>query len=280
MQKAIMDADAVNSYIDIHKKLKIPFTITLSTYTTKIQSNYCDIYFIRNEQSSKVFSAYAKVKKDVSQYQVKKINVNRLNYFSHNFGFNDFYTDLIYNIDIKSAYATILYNDGFITKNTFNYLKSIPKMDRLASVGMLASKKQVFEMDESGRPVSEKTIVSPLSDYFFHCVKRTSEIMHVASKHLGDAFLFTWVDGIYFLQNNEVASKTAGRIFKEYFADVHNLKSEFEILRNFNVIGHPDYWNCEYIKDEKKKVINIPRIDNKIVNKITEHLLTKSYEND
>lgn len=274
-----MDADAVNTYIDIHKKLKIPFKITLSTYTTKIESNYCNIYFMRNEQSTKVFSAYAKVKKDVTQYQVKKINVNRLNYFSHNFGFNDFYSDVIYNIDIKSAYASILYNDGFITKKTFEYLKSIPKMDRLASLGMLASKKQVFEMDEFGKPISEKTIVSPNSDYFFYCVKRISEIMNIASKHLGKAFLFTWVDGIYFLQN-EQASKTAGRIFRDYFYDTHHLQSEFEILKEFNVTGHSDYWNCEYIKEDKKKIINIPRIDNRIVNKITEHLLTKSYENE
>ena len=100
--------------------------------------------------------------------------------------------------------------------------------------------------------------------------------MNVASKHLGKAFLFTWVDGIYFLQN-EQASKTAGRIFRDYFYDVHHLQSEFEILKEFNVSGNPDYWNCEYIKDNKKKVINIPRIDNKIVNKITEHLLTKTY---
>ena len=272
-----MDAESVNQYIDTHKKLKIPFTITLSTYTTKIESDYCNIYFMRNEQSNQTFSAFAKVKKDVSRFDIKKVNIAKLNYFSHNFGFNDFYSDLIYNIDIKSAYATILLNDGFITKKTFDYLSRLPKMDRLASVGMLASKKQVFQMDENGKPISEKVIVSEYSDYFFHCVKRTSEIMHIASKHLGPAFLFTWVDGIYFLQNNETASRIAGKIFKEYFSDVHKLKSEFEVLKEFNVTGFNDYWNCEYLKENKKKVINIPRIDNKIVNKITEHLLTKDY---
>ena len=275
-EKAIMSAESVNAYIDFHKKIKLPFKIILSTYTTRIISDYCDIYFMRNEQSNRVFSAYAKVKKDVTRFKVNKIRVDSLQYYSHNFSYDNFYADRIYNIDIKSAYASILYNDGYITRTTFNYLKTLPKIDRLASVGMLASKKNIFLMDATGKPISETTVVSENSDYFFHCVKRCSEIINQASKHLGQAFLFSWVDGIYYLQE-EQASIKASKIFKEYFYDEHKLITSFEILDNFEVTGERDYYNCKYIKEQKKKYINIPRYNNIVVNKITEHLLTKQY---
>jgi len=274
--KAIMSAESVTAYIDFHKKIKLPFTIILSTYTTRIISDYCDIYFMRNEQSNRVFSAYAKVKKDVTQFKVNKIKVSNLQYYSHNFTYDNFYSDRIYNIDIKSAYASILYNDGYITRQTFNYLKTLPKMDRLASVGMLASRKNIFKIDENGNPISEETKVSENSDYFFYCVKRTSEIINQGSKFLGEGFLFSWVDGIYFLES-EKSSKNAGKILKQYFYDEHKMLTSFEILDNFEVNSELDYYNCKYIKEEKKKYINIPRHNNIVVNKITEHLLTKTY---
>ena len=278
-QKAILSADVVNQYIDFHKEMKLPFTLTLSTYTARIKSNYCDLYFMKAEQPNRVFCAFNKVKKDVTTQQIKKIKMASLQYYSSNFKDENFYSDVIYNVDIKSAYATILYNDGLISKSTFDYLNSLPKMERLASVGMLAGKKNIFTMDADGEVIDEKTEISPTADYFFYCVKRTAEIVNTASKHLGKAFLFSWVDGIYFLQANERASINAGNIIKEYFED-NKFKTSFDILREFEVIGKPDYYNCNFIKKDKKTFINVPRPSHKILKQITEHLLTKTYTND
>lgn len=274
--KAILNADSVNEYIDFHKKMKIPFTLSLSTYTAQIKSNLCDIYFMKSEQPNRVFCAYNKVKKDVTAQKIKKIKINSLQYYSSNLKDNDFYSDVIYNVDLKSAYATILYNDGLISKETFDYLNKLPKMERLASVGMLASKKNIFEMDADGEVISEKTEVSETADYFFYCVKRTSEIINFASKHLGKAFLFSWVDGIYFLQANHKGSIEAGNILKDYFEE-QNFKTSFDVLTEFEVIGKPDYYNCNFIKEGKRKFINVPRPNNATLNKITEYLLTKTY---
>jgi len=58
-------------------------------------------------------------------------------------------TDVIFNIDIKSAYATILKNDGLITQKTFDFINRLPKQERLTAVGMLAGKKNIFEKCES-----------------------------------------------------------------------------------------------------------------------------------
>ena len=273
--KAILDAKVVNEYIELHKKLKIPFTLTMTTYTVKIVSNYCNIHFMKSEQPMQVFTAYNKVKRDVTQYDIKKVNVNNLQYFSQNFQSDNFYSDIIYNVDIKSAYATILFNDGMISKETFEYLKKIPKMQRLAAVGMLAGKKNIFEMDADGEVITERTERSPTSDYFFYCVKRTAELVNTAAYHLGAAFLFSWVDGIYYLEEHE-SSKRAGKILKEYFAD-NKLESSFDVLREFEVTGKPDHYLCEYIKNDKKTFMNVPKTDNKTIKKITDYLITKNY---
>ena len=274
-QTAILNPKTVNQYIDLHKKLKIPFTQTISTYTTRIQSSYCDIHFMKTEHPKRVFCAYNKVKADVKKVDVRKIKTNSLQYYSANFKHDNFYADVIYNIDIKSAYATILFNDGLISKETFDYLNKLPKMERLASVGMLASKKNIFQIDEKGEVIDEKVIISPTSDYFFYCVKRTSEIVNLAAKHLGKAFLFSWVDGIYFLQDH-FSSIKAGHILTEYF-NKQNLNTQFEILTDFEVISHNDFYQCNFVKEGKKKFINVPKPEYKTMKKITEYLLTKNY---
>lgn len=273
--KSILDSNKVNAIIDFHKKMKIPFTITLSTYTTRIKSDYCDHYFMKQEQPNRVFAGFAQVKSDCEKYKISKINVGKLKYYAHGFQSDNFYSDVIYNIDINSAYATILYNDGIITKKTFDYLIKLPKMERLATVGMLASKKNIFEVNEAGKIISEKQEISATSDYFFYCVKRTSEIMNKLALHLGKAFLFSWVDGIYFLQE-EKASKTAGKILTEYLKEI-GYKSTFDKLTEFEVIGNTDFYHVKYIKKGENKFMNIPKYDSTIMKKITDHLLTKNY---
>jgi len=273
--KAILKTENVNAYIDMHKKMKIPFTLTLSTYTARIKSNFCDIHFMKSEQPMRVFCAYNMIKADVVKHPIKKVNTGTLQYFSQAFKNEDFYSDVIFNIDIKSAYATILKNDGLITAKTFDFINRLPKQERLTAVGMLAGKKNIFEMDADGNCINDKTEISPTADYFFYCVKRTSQHINKIASHLGNAFLFSWVDGVYFLQD-EKASNTAGRILTEYLQE-ENFKASYEKLTDFEVLVKKDYYNCTYKKNDKEKVLNIPRPEHEIVTKITNHLLTKNY---
>ena len=168
--KAILNSESVNAYIDLHKQMKLSFKLSLSTYTARITSNYCDIHFMKSEQPNRVFSAFNSLKSEVVKTKIKPINAGKLSYFAENFGFDNFYTDYIFNIDIKSAYATILKNDGLISEKTFTFISSLPKQERLACVGMLAGKKNIFTINEQGETVTDETIISPTSDYFFHCV--------------------------------------------------------------------------------------------------------------
>lgn len=273
--KAILNAETVNTYIDLHKDLNIPFEITISNYTTRIKSVLHDLHFMKTEQSNRVFAAFSMVKSQVTKFPVQKINTDNLQYYSHAFKDEPFYSDLIFNCDLKSAYASILFNDGMIDRKTFKYLSSLPKMGRLAAVGMLAGKKEIFQINEQGETVSREEIISPTSDYFFYCVKRTAEIMNEATQHLGQSFLFTWVDGVYFLENPAAAVNT-GKIITDFFIS-KGLKSSFETLTQFNVEVKKDYFYCSYRKEGKLKTMNIPKTDNIAVKKITNHLLNKPY---
>lgn len=273
--KAILSTETVNAYIDIHNKMQIPYTITLTNYTTRIVSNYCDIHFMKKEQSNRTFAAYAKVLKDCKKTPLPVLDEKYLNYFSHNFKGTDIYSDIIYNVDLKSAYASALLVNKMITPDTYKYLNSLPKLDRLAAVGMMAGKKNIFEVGRDGKIISEKKVVSQNAYYFFFCVKCIADIMQQAAQIVGNAFLFSWVDGIYFLQGEE-GSKTAGKIVQEFFSD-NGYKSTFDILTNFEIQNKKSFFKASYKKDGKSKFINVPIQDSTGIKKIVNYLLTKNY---
>jgi len=270
----MLNPEAVNAYVNLHKELKMPFTMAISNYTTRIKSNYIDIHFMRNEQSNRVFAAYSKVKSQVLKKPLPEVNKKKLQYYSHSFKEESFYMPVIYNCDLKSAYANVLFNDGYIDKETFKYLTSLPKMQRLAAVGMLAGKKNIFEIDENGDIESQREEIAPTSDYFFHCVKRISETINEASQYLGEAFLFSWVDGIYFFQEYEKGAETAGKIINDFFQE-KGFQSSFDILKDFKVTAKENYFLCSYKKDEEGKIMRVPRHDITAIRKITDYLTKK-----
>ena len=207
--KAILKSELVNKYIQLHKNLNIPFKITLSNYTTRIVSNAYDLHFMKTEQSNQTFAAFAKVKKDCLKMPLPVIQKNKLKYFTHKLENKNIYADTIYNFDLKSAYANILFKDGYITEQTFLYINKLPKLKRLAAVGMLAGKKNIYEIGPAGEVLSEEKIISPTSPYFFYCVQRMAEIIKGAADILGNGFLFSWVDGIYFNDCPETVKEDA-----------------------------------------------------------------------
>jgi len=281
--KAMLDYATVNAYQELHKQMKIPYTLTISNYTTRIKSLAYDIHFMKHEQSNRCFAAFNMVKNDVIKKPMPNLSINGLTYFTEAFMPHDFYSDVIFNFDIKSAYATVLFNEGFITEKTFNYINALPKQERLTAIGMLAGKKNVFHIDKYGEIESEKTIISETANYFFYCVKRVYEIIQGAARLLGNGFLFSWVDGIYFLENPDSAENTAKIIIEHYFKE-KNFKVTFEKINGFSVQVRKDYYHCSYRKlkadgTSEYKIMNVPKKENIIVKRITEHLINKNYKN-
>lgn len=228
------------------------FELQTSNYTTTIiLPNDLTRKYVINKQSNRTFAAFSKIKKDIKGKRVPKISSHNLIYFQHDF-INDIFVDEVINIDLRSAYATILVNDGFISMETFQYLAQCNKKERLAAVGMLASRKRIFQY-KKGQPIKQTEIVNPKAGIFFHAVKKTYEIMTKLKQIAGSNYLFTWVDGIYILPD------------KDSYFDI------IKELGNYNIDFKTEFLKDFEIRIRKKKAIitfKKPNSKGKMENKV------------
>lgn len=226
--KTLISAESAKSHIKFLRDSGFAYTLSVSNYTTEILSDLYNIQFLQSMRGKKFFSAYSKIKSDIKAIAPPVVDKENLRYFQHNFK-NDFFSPEVYNVDLKSAYATILYNDGFIKEETWKYISSIPKLDRLASVGMLASRKNLFHYNEKGELTSYERKIAATENFFFHCVQRTDNIMNELKFICYEDYLFTWVDGIYFKPSTEKLA-----LCQEFLLD-NSFKFSVDILKNFSV---------------------------------------------
>lgn len=275
-QKVTLNQTNVNIYIDILKKMKQPFTIEISNYTTKIISKSYNIHFLKTEQSNRVFAAAAKIKNDLKGIEIPDLDMSRNKYYDTCFKGSGFYTDKVWNIDIKSAYSSILKNAGYISEETSLYIEKLPKLERLAALGMLASKKEIYVHSASGAVIKMEDRINPLSNFFFYCVQETEKIIQMCvNQILYDAFLFSWVDGIYYLNHNPEYHILTQQYLKREF----NLDSTFQQLTNFEVTLKKEFYNISFIDQKTRpKIFNIPIPETELKKKIIAHLLNKQYD--
>lgn len=248
-------------FITYLRSTGIPFYLKTSNYTTSIKSDLIKTKFVKTMQSKRTFAAFNRLKKDVKDKQPPAVNMDKLRYFIHNFK-EDAYYEQVFNIDIKSAYATVLLNDGYITSATYEYLSKINKQERLASVGMLASKSQTFYFC-NGEPVEVSAPdISAFAPFFYHSVQRTSEIMDELKAVCGNKYLFTWVDGIYFKPDEEIFStccevleKNGYKYSAEYLTDFKVVLNDVNVKVFFNKEGKTKLFNLPHATSDFKKVI-------------------------
>ncbi len=190
------------SYRDYIKSLRLPYLIERSNYTLKMTCNNINISFLETQQPNIVFAAYNKIKSNIVSRKLEPpdIEIDEIAYFNFNIPdklLNEPFP-VIYNVDIKSAYSSILEREEIILPDTAALIKRIPKLNRLVSVGMLASKKNIETYSETGDLIDFWTNKNPLANFFFLCVKKTGDIISSCEKEIGKDFIFSWVDGIYF----------------------------------------------------------------------------------
>lgn len=225
--------------------------MTCSNYTTRIESDILDRKFVYSMQTNQCFAAYAKVKSNVKEKPVPDVKKENLVYFEHDFK-ESCSIDKVYNIDLKSAYATVLYRDGYIKKDTYDYLGRLPKHDRLASVGMLASKKKTFGFTAKGDIATFESTVSPLENFFYHAVERVFDIMQTLKSLIGQDYLFTWVDGIYFRPN------LSALLLCEDFLRSIGFRYTEEVLYDWQVRMVRGAVKLFFIKEGKVKSFSLP----------------------
>lgn len=236
--KADYNATDLKATKDFLTGTRQPYVMEISNYTCKIISESLIITFMRKAQSNKVFSAAAKITKDLQGKPIPDINPNRNFYYDTSFKGDVFYADSVQMVDIKSAYATIMRNEGLITEKTYQYVNSLPKADRLAAIGMIASRKDIFHITADGKTKQMPPRISELAPFFFYCVQKTDDIIQcIKNQILYDSFLFSWVDAVFFISPFDSHKK----ITQDYLKRDFNLDSTAQNLTNFEVILKPQH---------------------------------------
>lgn len=240
-----------------------------------MKSALYNIDFLKKPHSFKMFSAYNKIKADLSELPCA-IDINYIKYYQTNFRYENIYADKIYQIDIKSCYASLLRNAGLISPETFEYISECSKDDRLAATGMLASRKNQFFFDATGEINAHNILQNEYSDFFFWCVQETYKLMNECKEILGDSFLFIWVDAIYFNGDWQKANQVVN-----YFQSVHRLESSINVLEEFEVELKKDFYRCRFFKDGHYTFMDIPTPEQSEKTELLNHLLNikrKKYE--
>jgi hypothetical protein len=271
-EKTLISTESARAHIEFLKNSGFPFMLKVSNYTTEIVSDLYNIQFLQSFRNKQCFAAYSKIKSNIKGKPTPNVDKSTIKYFQHDFKKDAFYEE-VYNIDLKSAYATILHNDNYITPETFKYLNGLKKLDRLASVGMLAGKKHVFTYDDKGKLTDYYKSVSETENFFFHCVKRTDDIMNDLKLIAGNDYLFTWVDGIYFKPSSDVLSEMQGLLIANNFPFTIDILKKFTVKVNKKVTVH-------FEKQDKVKQFNIPALNNNFANDIIDFLTNKFNNND
>lgn len=252
---------------------KSEYKIILSNYVQQIESEFLNFKSMYKERSPFFFIAGNAVKRDVTQKPIPIVEKEFLKYNDFNIK-DEFFLDEIFAVDISSCYATVLHNEGYISKKTFTLLQRLPKLDRLGAIGMLAGNKKVFTFNEDGVLETFEDKVSELENYFYYAVKRTAEIMEGARDLIietcAENYLFTWVDCIYFKEIKDVEK------IINYFS-LHGLKCTCNIYTQFLVKRKKKNFFVTFFDEKQKtKTFNIPLPERSLLKELENLILNKN----
>jgi len=283
--KSLTSTDQIKLQIKFLEEQNIFYKMKLTNYTTTIETPSQIFKWNNNNMSKKAFIAYSMILKDLKEYTANErpdtMN-NNLEYFNTNIE-GIINQETVYCIDIKSAYASVLLNDGFISERTFQFINLLPKKSRLAAVGMLASRNDLFYFQ--GRELTgHQKNVNVNENYFWYCVQRTADLMNLIKAQTD--YLFFWVDGIYFLTQKD-ADKAKEILTAEKYLYTEKKCLMFQaqtIDKPAGKMNRISFYECKNLnlkyEDAKKedveyKIFSIP-LRRKIKNEIIEYLI-KNY---
>lgn len=193
---------------------KMPFTMVISGGVYELYSDEWNCKSIDKTFDPKAMNFVKKIKKHVKDNFVAMKFVNK-NYKNSNIKYIDVNPNIkagdvvegVCCLDIKSAYWKTALLMGVISKEIYDKGLSIDKITRLASLGSLAKKKEVYTFDGEEYKMVDTIRSYETENIWFALCARVSEIMQKMINDLGDDFLFYWVDGIYFKRTDENIKK-------------------------------------------------------------------------
>lgn len=224
--------EVIDKQIELMNTMGWDFILQHGTYTSKMHTPNGIITFTTIQFSNKVFVAANKVKTDCLNTEIGQ-KIMRTKHLKKNYANTNLHdhieVPICFNIDIKGAYASCLYNSGLITLPTYDYLLTLNKDERLPAVGMLA-KSHIKYFYEGGKCVRVVPFRAETSELFFFLIQKIDEIMREIKWILGKYFIFYWVDGVFFSWDtpdkliDKVKDYLTSLNYKFTMIDVHNFE--------------------------------------------------------
>ena len=248
-------ANNIQFQIDLLNEFKMKFEVQNGTYTTTILTEQGKTRYLMNTYPTRVFQVANMIKSDVLKSENAKAIIEA-KYFKTNFGFSEtakaYKAKQVLNIDITSAYATCLVQNGLISQKTYEALKKLSKADRLPCVGMLATSHTKY-FYENGECVSVDSFRSHTAPVFFYIIDEINYVMQNIQFLLGDKYIFHWVDGIFF--DFKTDPKTI-KMIEEYLIE-KGYQYKYEDVKDFKVESDDKKMILKMIKNGSPKQYTI-----------------------
>jgi len=223
----------INFNIKILNMLNVPFEVQHGTYTTTIITEEKKVKYMMNKYNNRVFACAKIIKRDVLK-SPKAQEIMADKFFKINYGFSNlvesYQAKRVLNIDISSAYASCLYNNKLITEATYQRISTLPKVERLPVVGMLATSYTKFIYDK-GECIDVKVHRAETANVFFYLIDEINYIMQEIRHLLGNYFIFYWVDGVFF---SEETPKDKIKNVENFLLEL-GYRYKYEAVRDFSI---------------------------------------------
>ena len=205
--------------------------------------------YLTNIVDKKIFICSKKIAKQVKESKIlDDLEVPESEYFSNQMALPECKNTRVINIDIKNAYPSILKNLGIIDKKTLKWLNSFHKLDKLATLGILARKKVCWTYKD-GKLDNVHVDRADTKNIFFYCVHKIDNLLQDLMKIAHVYGIFYWVDGIYLYEDtpDEVLQELIERIEED------NLEYHYDLCSQFTIERKHDFLDISFFKEDQKK---------------------------
>jgi hypothetical protein len=220
------------------KQLKLPFTVICSSSSVELYSDAWNVrtrskFFLpENMNFIKKVRKYAIDNYVAMKYRNVAYRLENIDYFEINKEVKEGDVfESVYCLDINGAYWQTALLMGIISKEIYTEGLKKDKVTRLASLGSLAKRKEVFRYNGVSYDHIETIRDNETENLWFAICKRVADIMQELKKLVGDDFIFYWVDGIYFKKSEETVKKVQEYLDSCTYECKHEDVSKIEFFR-------------------------------------------------
>ena len=244
-----VDGSSLDNQIDYLHKNKMPFTVSFTGGKSELSSDLYNSMSLKKNFDNKEISFMKKVKNHVVKNHISDLFLGAW-YKSKDIRYVDVNSKIKKNttfenvccLDVNGAYWQTALLLGVITPELYSDGFKMSKITRLASLGSLAKKTEIYKYDGKNYEFVETVLSLDTENIWFAICYKFASIMQEVAKLLGNDFYFYWVDGIYFKNTPENIELVKSMFNEKKYECKHEDVGRIEFLeKEFKVYSSNNY---------------------------------------